>query len=258
LGAQVSLISVIGQDWEGIQLQQALQERKVDTHQLLSASNHTTLTKQRVMDGDRLVLRFDQGSVDSISTDLEQQVLLSLKTNWSKYDAVIISDYGYGILTPRVIHTIAQLQLQHPKLLVVDAKELALYKTLRATAVKPNYQQVIRLLNKPEPIERRNFSRSDYVQYHAEEILELTGAKIVAITLDQDGAVILQTDQPPHQLCANPACPTQTIGAEDTFTAAFTVALAIGANPTIAAELAAAAAAIVVNKSGTQFVPVRN
>lgn len=256
LGAQVSLISVIGKDWEGTRLQQTLNENKIETKLLEVSPNRSTLTKQRVIDGDRLVLRFDQGSINAISTELEQKVILSLKTLWQQYDAVIISDYGYGILTPHIIHTIAQLQLQHPKILVVDAKELIPYKILKATAVKPNYQQVIKLLNREEVFESINFSRVDYVQYHAKEILELTGAKIVAITLDQEGAIILQPNQPSHRIYANPACPTRTIGAGDTFTAAFTVALATGAKPTIAAELAAAAAATVVSKSGTAICTI--
>lgn len=244
LGAKVTLLSVVGADWEGSRLQQVLQ----GVGGIFSTSDRTTLTKQRVMDGDRLLLRFDQGSTESLTTELEDKLITELKTQWKDYDAVIISDYGYGILTNRMIHTIHQLQNYRSKTLIVDAKNLLKYQALDITAVKPNYQQTLTLLNQ---IENANFSRVQYVKNNAAQILEKTGAKIVAATLDREGVILLQRGRAPFHIRANPACPTQTIGAGDTFTAAFAIALTHTNNATIAAELAAAAAAIVVQKPGT-------
>ncbi|GAP95354.1 bifunctional heptose 7-phosphate kinase/heptose 1-phosphate adenyltransferase [Leptolyngbya sp. NIES-2104] len=243
LGAEVTLLSVVGEDWEGMRLQRVLP----GIQGIFTASDRTTLTKQRVMNGDRLLLRFDQGTTAALSTELENKLITELRTHWNHYDAIIISDYGYGILTDRIINTIHQLQQHHPKILIVDAKNLINYQHLDVTAVKPNYQQMLNLLNQ----EDINFSRIQFVKHNAAEILEKTGAKIVAVTLDREGVILLQRDRAPYQIRANPACPTQTIGAGDTFTATFAIALTITNNSTIAAELAAAAAAIVVQKPGT-------
>jgi len=244
LGADVTLLSVIGNDWEGTRLQQVLQPIRG----IVKASDRTTLTKQRVMDGDRLLLRFDQGSTESLTTELENKLITELEAQWNDYDAVIISDYEYGILTDYIIDTINQLQQRSSKILIVDAKNLAKYQVLAITAVKPNYQQTLNLLNQ---IENPNSSRVQYVKDNAESILEKTGARMVAVTLDREGVILLQRDRAPYQIRANPACPTQTIGAGDTFTATFAMALTITDEPLIAAELAAAAAAIVVQKPGT-------
>lgn len=244
LGAEVTLLSVVGEDWEGMRLQQVLP----GIQGIFTARDRTTLTKQRVMNGDRLLLRFDQGTTVALSTELENKLITELRTHWNHYDAIIISDYGYGILTDRIIDTIHQLQQHHPKILMVDAKNLINYQHLDVTAVKPNYQQTLNLLNQIEEVSR---SRIQYVKHNAAEILEKTGAKIVAVTLDREGVILLQRDRAPYQIRANPACPTQTIGAGDTFTAAFAIALTITHDSTIAAELAAAAAAIVVQKPGT-------
>lgn len=244
LGADVTLLSVIGEDWEGMRLQQVLS----GITGIVTIHDRTTLTKQRVMDGDRLLLRFDQGTTEALSTELENKLITELKAQWNDYDAVIISDYGYGILTDQIINTIDQLQQHNPKVLIVDAKNLVKYQHLDVTAVKPNYQQTLNLLNQIEDISR---SRIQYVKHNAEEILEKTGARIVAVTLDRAGVILLQRDRAPYQIRANPACPTQTIGAGDTFTATFAIALTITEDSTIAAELAAAAAAIVVQKPGT-------
>ena len=246
LGADVTLLSVIGEDWEGLQLQQILADQEIEG--VIKTAERTTLTKQRVMDGDHLLLRFDQGSTEPLTIALENQLISELKSRWDKYDAVIISDYEYGILTNSVIDMIEQLQISHQKILTIDAKNLSKYQTLNVTAVKPNYQQILNLLNSTKDT---NLSRSQYVKESANLILERTGARIAAATLDQEGVILLQRDRSPYQIGATPACPTQTIGAGDTFTAALTIALTITPDPSIAAEIAAAAAAIVVRKPGT-------
>ncbi|BAU13664.1 PfkB protein domain protein [Leptolyngbya sp. NIES-3755] len=244
LGAEVTLLSVVGEDWEGTRLRQVMSGNQG----MVTASDRTTLTKQRIMDGDRLLLRFDQGTTEALSTELENKLITELRTQWNNYDAVIISDYGYGILTDRIINTVHQLQQRNPKILIVDAKNLIKYQSLNVTAVKPNYQQTLNLLNQIGEVHN---SRVQFVKRNAEQILERTGAKIVAVTLDREGVILLQRARAPYQIRANPACPTQTIGAGDTFTAAFSIALTLTDNPAIAAEIAAAAAAIVVQKPGT-------
>ena len=248
LGCQVSLISVIGDDWEGTLLRQALLKQGVSTDQIWVDSERSTLTKQRVMDGANLLLRFDQGSTETLSLDIEQQIIDQLNDRIPQSDAVIISDYGYGILTPRIIQTIAHLQSQFPHTLVVDSKNLAAYRGIKPTAVKPNYHQALKLLGETDIGDQ---NRADWIVAQSDWILNLTGATIAAVTLDRDGAVILQRERSPYRLYANPSCQSRTIGAGDTFTAMLTLALAAQAPVTIAANLAAAAAAIVVHKDGT-------
>lgn len=247
-GAQVSLISAIGDDWEGTLLRQALLKQGVSTDYLGIDADRSTLTKQRIMDGSNLLLRFDQGSTEAIAPNLEQQVIDQLNERFSQSDAVLISDYGYGILTPRVIQTIAHLQSQSPRTLVVDSKNLPAYRCIKPTAVKPNYHQALQLLGETDINDQ---SRADWVIDQTDWILNLTGATIAAVTLDRDGAVILQRQRSPYRLYANPSCQSRTIGAGDTFAAMLTIALAAKAPVNIAADLAAAAAAIVVNKDGT-------
>ncbi|MGV0025805.1 bifunctional heptose 7-phosphate kinase/heptose 1-phosphate adenyltransferase [Phormidesmis priestleyi] len=247
-GCQVRLFSVIGDDWEGALLRQALLKQDVNTDQILVDVSRSTLTKQRILDGAKLLLRLDQGTTEAISPDLEQQLIDHLSDRFSDCDAMIISDYGYGILTPRIIHTIAQLQLQNSKPIVVDAKQLSAYRNVGVTAVKPNYHQVLQLLGETDISQQ---SRADWVATQANWILNLTGSQLAAVTLDRDGAVILQRDRPPYRIYAKPSPQRRTIGAGDTFAAMLTAALATKIPPLIAADFAAAAAAIVVLKEAT-------
>ena len=249
LGAKSQLISVIGQDAEGLLLQQALEQRGVSTAHLFVHPARQTLTKHRVLAGTQMVVRFDQGSTEPVDLETEQWLIDRLSQAFAACDAIIVSDYGYGILTPRVIQTLAALQAASPQVLVVDARDLTAYCSVGVTAVKPNYTEVVKLLNLPK-LEGLS-GRSTQIQAQQAQLLEVTGAQIVAVTLDAEGALCFQQGYPPYQTDAQPQPSSQTSGAGDTFVSALTLALARDAPTSTAADLAAAAAAIVVAKEGT-------
>ncbi|OKH47896.1 bifunctional heptose 7-phosphate kinase/heptose 1-phosphate adenyltransferase [Scytonema sp. HK-05] len=255
LSANVTFLSVIGDDWEGSQLQQALSERGVSTKHILKASNRQTLAKQRVITASQILVRFDSGTTDAIDADSEQALIEKLELLFSECDAVIVSDYGYGILTQRVIDALAQLQQNNPRVLVVDSKNLTAYRHLNVTAVKPNYKQAVQLLDIPLPPLIKGgmggISRAEQIKPYEEKLLNLTGAKIAAVTLDAEGAIIFEHDSPPYRTYALPTAESRTSGAGDTYSSALTLALAAGAATPLAADFAAAAAAVVVRKEGT-------
>jgi D-beta-D-heptose 7-phosphate kinase/D-beta-D-heptose 1-phosphate adenosyltransferase len=221
----------------------------VETGGVLRRASRQTLAKQRVLAGDHLLVRVDQGSVDPIGGEVEEVFISSLETLASRVDAVVVSDYAYGVMTPRAIETLARLQLTRPRILVIDAKDLLLYSSVRPTAVKPNYEEAARLLGLHAA--RGTESRPVQIAAHGAELLERTGAHIVATTLDADGALIFEADSATYRTYAPPTRSPSPAGAGDTFVAALTLALASGATTAAAAEVASAAAAVVVEKPGT-------
>ena len=64
---------------------------------------------------------------------------------------VVVSDYGYGILTDKVIGVLGALQHKKENILVIDAKSLDKYSRVGATVAKPNYQELVTLLAITEP-----------------------------------------------------------------------------------------------------------
>ena len=249
LGGQPQFLSVIGDDPEGLLLQQALEKRGVSTAHLLVHPTRRTLVKHRVIAASQMLVRFDQGSTDRIDDSTEQLLIDRLCQLFSTSDAVIISDYGYGILTPRVIETLAVLQAASPHVLVVDSRDLTAYRPVGVTAVKPNYTEVIQLLNL-QKLEGFNV-RAEQIIAHQERLLDITGAQIAAVTLDTEGAIFFQQGNPPYRTYAQPKPHSRAAGAGDTFVSALTLALTANAPPSAAAELASAAAAIAVAKEGT-------
>src|SRR5207244_875830 len=162
------------------------------------------------------------------------------------------SDYCYGILTPRVIRALADLQARWSPVLVIDSRRLATFRDVAPTAVKPNYTEAAALLGAHAPPLWRGLeaapqqTRADGIACYGERLLELTGANIAAVTLDQEGAVVLERGRPAYRTDAQPVRHVNVVGAGDTFTCALALALAAGAATPEAAELASAAAAVVV------------
>lgn len=247
LGGQAILLSAIGADEEGHCLQQVLQDKGIVTDDLVIEPQRVTLAKQRIVAESHLLIRLDQGTTAAIAPETEQQIIDRLITRFSQCDAVIVSDYGYGILTPRIIETLAKLQAESPRIVAIDSKSLARYQSVGATLVKPNYPELLQLLNLPKHTEHR----SRQIQSHGASLLKITGASIVAATLDTEGAVIFERQQSPFYLPTQPAPAHHTCGAGDTFISAFTLALTAGASTPDAATLATTAAAIVVTQPET-------
>lgn len=249
LGAKVTLLSVIGDDREGALLKQVLQERGVSTSHVLTHPGRRTIAKQRVMAAATLLVRFDQGSTHPLDSETEQALIEQLEHCFANCDAMIVSDYGYGILTERVIGAIARLQQNQPRVIVVDSKQLNSYCHVGVTAVMPNYDQAVQLLGISKLTEPS--VRFDQITAHQWRLFDLTGARIVAVTLDAAGALIFERNHSPHRTYAQRSIHHHAAGAGDTFMSAMALALATGATTPVAADLAASAAAVVVEQAGT-------
>src|SRR5436190_353831 len=153
LGGRATLLSVVGDDAEGGLLRQVLVDRDVSDREILTEPDRRTLAKQRVVADSQMLLRLDQGCTGPVDPVLERGLVERLVERYSRCDAVVVSDYGYGILTPRVIRVLAELQARQPRVLVVDSKQLAAYRAVGATAMKPNYAEAAQLLGLPPAAE---------------------------------------------------------------------------------------------------------
>ncbi len=249
LGAAVTLLSVIGDDGDGRRVRESLIGRGVEVEHLLSSPTRRTLSKNRVVADGQLLVRFDQGTTEPLEPAEDDELVSRLESLYARCDAVVVSDYGYGILTPRVRDALRELQARSPGLLVADAKDLRAYRRVGVTAVKPNYAEAVGLLGDQQVEGVR--VRLQQVAANGKRLLRLTGARIVAVTLDAEGALIFESGAPPFRTYARPTGNSRAAGAGDTFVSAFTLGLAAGGTTPAAAELASAAAAIVVGKEGT-------
>lgn len=251
MGGNVTFLSVVGDDTEAEVLCRALSEAGVRTEHVLREPSRRTLAKQRVLSSQQMLVRFDQGSTEPLDEEAEQSVIEHLRELYPKSHAVIVSDYNYGVLTKRIVQTLRELQQQHPHLLVVDSKRLKEYKDVGVTAIKPNYQEALDLLGLEKPDSTDIDARVRQMEEHGGRLLDITGAQIAAVTIDQDGSLVFGPERVPYRTYAHPEPNSKAAGAGDTFVSALTLALAAGAVTENAAELASMAASIAVGKDGT-------
>jgi D-beta-D-heptose 7-phosphate kinase/D-beta-D-heptose 1-phosphate adenosyltransferase len=249
LGARVRLLAVIGDDPEGAALRRSLDGQGIETDALLVQGGRRSLAKHRVLCGGQLLVRFDQGDKAPLAGEQEQQLLDRLGGLFARADAVIVSDYAYGVLTPRVLVALARLQARRPRVLVGDSKRLEAYREVGLTAVKPNYAQALHLLGVAAPASCRD--RAAFIGTRGQAVLEATGARVAAVTLDTDGALVFERGASPYRTYARQVPHSRAAGAGDTYACALGLALAVGGDTQAAAELAAAAAATVVARDGT-------
>lgn len=250
LGADTTLLSVTGSDDEGARLRAILEKNGIRADNLIGCSDRWTCSKNRLYAGNQMTARFDRGTTDCLSPSTVAVFMERLEALFGDQDAVIVSDYGCGVLTNQIIEQLGQLQTHHQRLLLVDSRERLLdYRLIGATVAKPNYQEALKVLGfEDQPAGEK---RADKLLPFGEEILSLTGAQIAAVSMDSDGALIFEQGRDPYRTYGLSTRGSYAAGAGDTFAAAFTLALAAGAETTSAAEIASAAAAVVVNKEGT-------
>ena len=248
LGAKTYFLSVIGKDENGRELLEVLKKKKVNTDHIIKDQERTTIAKKRITAASIILLRIDEGNTNAINEKIQTELNRKVKKLHGMVDAIILSDYGYGIITDSLIHTLEQLNNKRKKILIVDSKELYRFKKLYPTAVKPNYEETIKPLNLPK---LQNSERVQQVFDNGNKLFEITGAKYINATLDRDGCIVFEKGKEPYRILSAPRDNKKSIGAGDTFISALTLALCSGVPAEKSAEIAAAAAAVVLQKDGT-------
>lgn len=249
LGAKTYFVSVVGKDKEGKWLLKNLKKRGINTKHIQVDKKRVTLVKNRVISNSQILLRYDFGGEKILDKKLEAKVINSLKSFYKKIDVVIISDYGYGVITEKIKKAVNELQKKYPKILAVDAKKLANYKIESITLVKPNFNEALELIGQKDT--QGYPSKYKLIKENGKKILKITRAKIAAVTMDESGALVLNGLTKIYKTSSLPKKNINAIGAGDTYICAFSLSLAAGASVRLAGKIAANASQISVSKEGT-------
>ncbi|MNX95053.1 Bifunctional protein HldE [compost metagenome] len=254
LGGQVEVIGLFGDDPSGVSLRQAFDERGIDaTHVVIDPSRPTT-TKTRISASSQQsvtqqIVRVDRESREPIDAAIEARVIEALEARIPYVDGVLVSEYGNGLFTPRVIARTLELCREHGKLVTVDAQcDLRLFNGV--AALTPN---------QPEAEAVVGFTITDEASLRkaGQILLDETGAQHVLITRGANGIALFGADGSLHQIPAfNRHEVFDVTGAGDTVVGTLTLALAGGASPLEATILANLAASIVVRRFGTATTSV--
>jgi D-beta-D-heptose 7-phosphate kinase / D-beta-D-heptose 1-phosphate adenosyltransferase len=247
LGANVTYCTVLGNDREGDEAIALLGQLGVSADLILRYDARKTISKTRIVSGTHVVTRFDQGTTTPIEDDLTASLIDKITIAYSTADAVVLSDYDKGTITRRVIEALMSLQSRVPKFIAIDSKRLAFFRDLHPHFAKPNYEEVLTLIQ----LERQVTNRPEQIQNASMDLYDRINADLIAVTLDTEGSVIIETGQPVYRAVAPQISNPFISGAGDTYLSAFLLAYIVSSDAMKSAEIANAAATIAVKKEFT-------
>jgi rfaE bifunctional protein kinase chain/domain len=248
LGAEVYLSGLVGNDPPGERLRAKLAEFNISCEGLCSEAGRPTSTKTRILAGSsqlvqQQIVRVDVIDRSRLGNGSQAQMLAYIEQMLPQMDAIIISDYENGVISPAIIETCISLARQHQKIITVDSHG-DLFRFRGVTTVTPN---------QPEAEATLKTIITDLASLEAagQQLLEGTQAQGVLITRGSEGMSLFEVDKTPlHLPASNLTEVFDTTGAGDTVAATFTLALAAGAEMAQAAMLANIAASLVVRRLG--------
>lgn len=255
-GGKVSVIGVVGEDYQAEQLISAFNDANIDTKYLVRDVNRKTVTKTRISGScsqsiTQQIVRIDRQTNEFISKETENKVIENIEKAVAEHDAIILSDYHIGTITQKVIDKTIELANKYNKTIVVDAqKDLDRYKNI--TSMTPNLPDTQKFVGQKFGLFIKDEKTMDEA---GKKLLEATNAKSVLVTCGADGMVVFEKSKNSDIIISkipvyNKSEVFDVTGAGDTVTAVFTVALASGADPKYAAIIGNIAAGIVVKHFG--------
>lgn len=247
-GQQVGVIGVMGEDYQAGQLIETFKSAGIDTRYVVRDKSRKTTTKTRISGSistsiTQQIVRIDRQTNAPISEKTEEKVLRNIEKAMPHYDAVILSDYHIGTLTPKIIKTTTELANKLGKVIVVDAqKNLSDYKNV--TSMTPNLPDTQKSVGF-DVVDEKTLQRA------GDKLLFDTDAKFILITCGSDGMFVAEPNKKYTKIPVfNKSEVFDVTGAGDTVTAVYTLALAAGADAVYAAIIGNVAASLVVRQYG--------
>jgi rfaE bifunctional protein kinase chain/domain len=245
LGAQACVIGVIGDDFAGERIQSSVNDKStLQTDGLLIADkSRPTTIKTRIIAQQQMVVRADREHRAPVDAQTESRIIAAVKTAMTGAQALIVSDYDKGVVTPRILSEV--LPGAYGRMPVLIDPKIRNFDSYRpATLVTPNHHEALRLANLEEDSDAA-------LQTAARMIRARLGCDAVLITRGDRGMMLFEGERDPVHVETAAREVYDVTGAGDTVIATLAAALAAGASMTEAAVLANQAAGIVVGKLGT-------
>src|SRR3989449_7172268 len=252
LGARVVPVGVVGKDVAGDELLALFRGAGIPTDGIVPETGRVTPVKTPIMAGGyqatpQQAVRLDREPPPERQPIPEAALLPRLSSLAARADAILVSDYGYGTVTPRAFDRIRAIARRTGAVLTVDSR-YSLLRCAGVTAATPNEAELAQLAGALTDGERE-------VEKAGRQLLERLDARFLLVTRGSRGMALLERDGATTFI---PVHGTDEIadvtGAGDTVISAFTLALACGAPALEAATLANVAGGIVVMKRGTATV----
>lgn len=255
LGAQVSLCGIIGDDTDGQTVLKLLEKDKVERDGVMIDRARPTILKTRIVAQRQQMLRIDRESNAALAAPLREGFAAVVDAHIDRAKSIIISDYGKGAVSDALFRKLVEAHKN--KRIGLDSRALvldphpanyALYQNV--TVAKPNRREA-------ELASGITITDRDSTLEAGKILLQKWKCEMLVITLGEDGLAIISANSDRPIFLETVAQEVFDVsGAGDTVTALFAAALAAGASPAVAGDLANIGAGVVVSEVGTVAVTI--
>jgi len=221
MGAKVSLCGVVGRDHFGKTLLSHIDQYGIYTNLIVKDNKRPTTLKTRIIANHQQVVRVDWESLEFLSENTNKLVFNKIKRNLDEFDAIIVEDYGKGVINPLLLEELIALCRRKKMIITVDPKEEHFDYYENVTVLTPN-------LKEAQVAAGTKIRNKNQIPFLGKIIMKRLNPKALLITLGEDGMMLFVGDNYHH-------IPTAALevfdvsGAGDTVISIFTLALTAGA-----------------------------
>ena len=246
VGVSVDFVSVVGNDEAADQVLSLVQGINQIRPKLIREPGRQTTIKERYFGGSQQLMRLDREDCKDISNDTKENIIDYVRKTIATADALILSDYGKGVLTPESLQELISIAKNYNCPVIVDPKGGDYQRYRGATVITPNLREL------SESSKRGivdNTTLVDAARFIAMEY----GIENILVTRSAEGMTLV-SDKSIDHLPAEAREIFDVSGAGDTVVAILAAVLAAGGGLLMASRLSNIAAGIAVGKTGTAVV----
>ncbi len=255
LGAEPSILSIVGRDRNGVLLREILDGMGVRTRSMVADPDRPTIVKERMLGsvqaahrGTQQLLRVDEEDTSALRPARERDLIGRLDRELARVDGVLVSDINKGLLTPGLLRAVLDGARRRKKPVIVDPRlteDFSIYRG--ATAITPNRYET-------ELATGMKLTDRDAWRRAAEMIVRKHDLKACLITLDRDGMYLAERGGADTYIPTVPREVYDVTGAGDVVLTVFGLFSIAGLGFSSAARIANVAASIEVTRIGTEVI----
>jgi D-beta-D-heptose 7-phosphate kinase/D-beta-D-heptose 1-phosphate adenosyltransferase len=244
LGGEAALVGVIGRDEAAREAKGLIAaERRIEGYLITDPDRPTTIKTRFVSAGQQL-LRVDEEATRPVAGEVERQLAHTVTDAARGAGAILISDYGKGVVTDAVIAAARTAAEREGAVLIVDSKARSFARYGAVDVIKPNAAELAHAVEMPTATDAE-------IEAALIRALALCDCKAVLVTRSAKGMSLARRGEAVRHFRQPPPEVFDTAGAGDTALAALGTSLSAGAPLEEAIEFALLAAGVVVQKTGT-------
>ncbi len=249
-----AVLGMTGTDQEAQTLKHLLENEGIHIEGIQQDPDYHTIVKTRIIARHQQVVRVDRECKLRPTQAQFDRAIAALEGMLPRLDAVIVEDYGKGLIHQGFADEITKRVRAAGKILAIDPSPHNPLRWHGATIMKPNRSEAFAAAGHPqsEPIDP--VEKDEAVLEVGGKLLDLWACEILLMTLGEQGMMLFRKGEPPYHTPTRAKEVFDVSGAGDTAVALFTLALSAGASAAEAAEISNHASGIVVGKLGTATV----